>query len=287
MPSPEICTVVLSYRNERTVLDAVDSLLGQDVPIEVVVSHSGGGDTPRMLASRPGVKVVSSDDRRLPGAARNAGMAVTDAPLVSFLAADCVAAPGWAAARLRRHSDGALAVASALRPFRDTAPARAMWLVEHGGRVPLPEPGTGGLHGLSYTRELLQEHGPFPEDRLIGEDTHVNDRIQAAGVEIEWAPEVVALHRYPESLWPALAQSFDRGTRVGGAHLPTSRLRRAYGVASGPPRGALRALPSRSQVSPVQLGATLPLMVACSVAKFAGVVVTSPAGTNGNGRYPT
>lgn len=277
-----MCAIVLSHGNEDCVLEAVDSLLGQDVELEVLVSHSGGGPTPEMLKTRPGVGVVSSTARRLPGAARNAGVAATRAPLVSFLAADCVAAPGWAAGRLRRHEAGAQALASALLPYRETPSARAMWLVEHAARMPLSRPGSGGLHGVSYTRELLLRHGPFPEDRLIGEDTYMNDRIAGSGVEIEWAPEVVALHRYPTSLGSALAQSFDRGTRLGrDAHLEIGRLRRVYRAASAPPRGGLRALAGRDHVTLAQLGLTYPLMVACAAAKSAGVALTSPGPHNG------
>src|SRR5919197_6499172 len=111
---PELAVVVLSYRNEATILAAVDSLLAQDVELELVVCHSGGGPTPELLArERPGVRVLSTEGRWLPGAARNVGIAATRALYVAFLAGDCEALPGWAAARLARHRAGARAVASA------------------------------------------------------------------------------------------------------------------------------------------------------------------------------
>ena len=272
---PEMCVIVLSYRNERVVLEAVDSLLAQGEPLEVVVSHSGGGTTPKLLEARPEVRVVSSEERRFPGAGRNAGVAVTRAPYVAFLAADCVAPPGWAEGKLARHRAGAAAVANPLAPLHDGIPARALWLTEHSARLPLDQPPDGGLHGLSYTREALDEHGPFPEDRLIGEDTFVNDRIEAAGVEIEWAPEVLTLHRYATSFLGALAESYERGTRLAhNGQVPYSLRRRLRWISSSPKRGASRALAApHLPVSPAQVRATVPMMAACALAKAAGAVI--------------
>jgi GT2 family glycosyltransferase len=44
--TPELGVVVLSYRNDDTIVAAVDSLLGQEGPLEIIVSHSGPGDAP-------------------------------------------------------------------------------------------------------------------------------------------------------------------------------------------------------------------------------------------------
>ena len=175
---PELCTVVMSYRNHDTVLEAVDSLRSQSEPPEIVVSHSGGGVTPELLAEH-GVKCVASDDRRLPGWARNAGIEATEAPFVSFLAADCLATPGWAAARMARHRAGAKAIANSLAPAEDDLCSRAAWIFEHSSRLPLVDPIPDGLHGVSYARELLEAHGPFREDVLVGEDTQMNQGILA------------------------------------------------------------------------------------------------------------
>src|SRR5436190_16720652 len=136
-PEPALSVVVLSYRNEKTILAAVDSLLDQDEPVEVVVSHSGGGDTPALLRRcRPGVRVEGSAARRLPGAARNAGIAASRAPFVAFLAGDCRASPGWAAERMKRHRAGALAVACAMAPAGEPrAPSLASHLLQHSDRM--------------------------------------------------------------------------------------------------------------------------------------------------------
>jgi hypothetical protein len=217
---------------------------------------------------------VEERARRLPGAARNAGLAATSAPYVAFLAADCVAASGWAKGRLTRHRRGAMAVASALLPHEPGVCARASWLLEHSARLPLPVCPPGGLHGASYARELLERHGPFPEDLLVSEDTRFNGRLVAAGVEIEWAPEVVALHRYPASVLGALAEGYRRGAR-GSCDRPPDIGRRyvVWSALRAAPRAARRAWGSGGIVGRGELARTLPLMAACSLAKVSGAAV--------------
>src|SRR5207248_375707 len=109
------------------------------------------------------VEVVASPVRRLPGAARNAGVAASQAPYVAFLAGDCLALPGWAEARLERHRAGAGAVASALVPLERSGPAWASFLLQHNTRMAHLRMAPHFLFGVSYTREVLEEHGPFLE----------------------------------------------------------------------------------------------------------------------------
>src|SRR4051812_26076997 len=193
--SPTLAVVVLSHGDEPLILAALESLLAQDVPLEIVVSHSGGGSTPqRVAAAFPGVRIVAAPSRRLPGAARNAGVAATTAPFVAFLAADCVAKPGWAAARIARHTNGAAAVASAMAPPATLAPALASHLLQHWSRMPHRTPRPPQRFGVSYARSLFEAFGGFREDLAIAEDAELNARILAAGISIEWAPDVRIEH---------------------------------------------------------------------------------------------
>jgi len=266
--------VVLSYRNEDVVLEAVESLLAQSVDLELVVSHSGGGRTEQLLAARPRTSVLAASERRLPGAARNAGVAATRAPIVAFLAADCVAAPGWAQARLRRHRRGAAAVASALVPYGGGTCERAAWLAEHSARLPGVTCPGGGLHGVSYAREALERHGPFPEEMLCGEDTWLNRRLADAGVAIEWAPEVVTLHRYRRRPGAVLVDAWSRGARrmVIRSH-PVSRPYAVWSALRATPRAARRGLAAGDCISRRELAQALPLVAACSVSKAAGAAL--------------
>lgn len=130
MPSrpeaPALAVVVMGYRNAGTIVAAVRSVLSQDAdePFEVCVVTSGGdASASRLRAAFPGVPVLESPVRLLPGGARNAGIARTAAPLVSFLAADCEARPGWVAGRLRAHRSGHRAVAAAMASAAARRPA--------------------------------------------------------------------------------------------------------------------------------------------------------------------
>ena len=279
---PELSVVVLSYRNDETVLAAVDSLLAQEEPLEIILSHSGGGETAGRLArERPAVRVLASDRRRLPGEARNAGMAEASGRYIAFLEGDCVAAPGWAARRLARHRAGAVAVAGAVAALEPGAPALAAHLIRHSLRMPhVRAPDPFERFTVSYTRELLDRYGPFPERVARGEDTAVNAKIVAAGIEIVWAPDVVLRHLYPRSALVLLHEEYERG-RIWGAlagRWPWRVAGAIQALASVPPaiaRGAARGSPfSWSDVA-----STVPLVVAGTLARACGRIVggTPPA----------
>jgi len=271
--APELCAVVMSYRNHDTVLAAVDSLRRQSEPLEIVVSHSGDGATPELLAEH-GVRCVASPERRLPGAARNAGIEATEAPFVSFLAADCLATPGWAAARMARHRAGAKAIANSLAPAEDDLCSRATWIFEHSSRLPLVDPIPDGLHGVSYARELLDARGPFREDVLVGEDTQMNEAILASGVEIEWAPEIVTLHRYPTTAGQAVLDAWARGRRRALASSRSyGRPELVWETAKSLPQAVSRARKARPQVPMAELGIAVPLITACWATKLAATAV--------------
>ena len=180
--------VVLSYRNERTIAAALESLLDQGEPLEIVVSHSGGGDTPALLCERfPDIHVDAVEERRRPGAARNAGVAASRAPYVSFHAGDSIALPGWAAGRLELHRNGARVVGSAIAPPRGLAPLAAHVLL-HSTRMPHVTPEPHLRFGASYAREVLERYGPFPERMDGEEDVELNERLIRAGVPVEGRP---------------------------------------------------------------------------------------------------
>jgi glycosyltransferase involved in cell wall biosynthesis len=202
----------------ESLADAVRSVQRQDVPAELVVIHSGNGDVADYFRRAAiNVRVVRSEKRLLPGATRNAGIAATSAPIVSFLADDCVAEPGALRERLKAHDDGARAVASALLCHRPRNPcALAAHLSLYARRMPRAAPAVALRYGASYARALFSEIGLFREDMESGEDTEFHQRLSAADKPI-WRPEVRTTHIGADTLGGLLNSQYRRGQRMAGA----------------------------------------------------------------------
>lgn len=214
--------VVMGYQNEATAVAAVASLHEQAASERVeIVFVTSGGDTSAALvrAHAADVVVIDSPTRWFPGAARNAGVGATTGPVVAFLEADCVAEPGWLAARLAAHRAGHPVVASAMTctgPSRPWSWAghytvfRARLPGQDAGPVAYPDP---AAHGLSFERTVLDLVGPFDETLRIGEDTEAARPLRDLGIEIWFEPRARTGHRGPRSSRTLLADSYRRGRR--------------------------------------------------------------------------
>ena len=214
-PAPLLACVVISLRNQPGLVAAVQSVLAQNRPLEIVVVNSGGGDPAGTLHDAGiEVKVINLQERLYAGAARNVGISATRAPYVAFLAADCVAEPGWAAGRLRWHRAGALAVASSVtNAYPNSISAQASYLYLFYRRMPKTPLDRCVLYGVSYNRQLFKYFGCFREDLRIGEDTEFNARF-AQKIPVIWAPEVRTAHRHPTRITSMLGDMFRRGSQT-------------------------------------------------------------------------
>ena len=215
---PRIAVIVMSHGPRPSLVAAVRSVQGQDVPAEIVVVHSGPGNVEELLRrEQVSVRVVQYAHRLLPGATRNVGIAATQAPIVSFLADDCLAAPGSLRERLRAHDNGARAVASALLCHRPKSPcALAAHLSLYVRRMPRAVPKVALRYGVSYARDLFNEVGLFREDMESGEDTDFNHRLSAAD-RPAWRPQVCTTHVGVETIGDFFSGQFHRGRRMAAA----------------------------------------------------------------------
>jgi peptidoglycan/xylan/chitin deacetylase (PgdA/CDA1 family)/GT2 family glycosyltransferase len=236
--NPVLSIVVFGYRNEATILRAVGSLLNQesDDPFEVIVATSGGDRSADLVRNaHPGMKVVESPTRLLPGGVRNLGAALATGEIVTFLEADCVARPGWVRNRIALHRAGHQAVASALAGMAsDGLIATAALYIVHSGRLEGHPAGPAHdyqAYGLSFSRELFERAGPFDEMLRSYEDTAMAERLQSLGVQAWFAPSVCIEHDGPAGLTEMLRDQFTRGQRdswVELLRLPPGRYRRRW-----------------------------------------------------------
>lgn len=218
----DLSVVVLALGAPSTLVDAVRSLREQQPMPEIVVVASGdGSDGVGRLLRDAGldVPVVSTSRRLLPGAARNVGIAAARGRWIAFLAADCIAAPGWVGGRLEAHRAGADVVASAVVPPRRWNPwSSATQVLLFAARMPGTPPPERRLYGASYARTLFTRHGRFRPDLRAGEDSELHQRLVAGGATFVFRGDVRSIHRHPTGPAPFLRDHYRRGHRMVGVH---------------------------------------------------------------------
>jgi len=129
--TPALSAAICSFQRYDLLGGAIDSLLGQTIPVEILVVDNspgapGSAEAQARYAGR--LRWVAEPARGL-SVARNAALASASAPVIAFLDDDARAAPGWAEGFLRGFDilgEGVGAIGGRVR-LRYTAPPPA-WL---------------------------------------------------------------------------------------------------------------------------------------------------------------
>ncbi len=273
---PELSVVIFATNADPDTPGAVQSVLDQDIPCEIIVVNSNGGDMAGLLtAYADRITIIEHAELLYAGGARNLGIAATTCPYIAFLACDCRAAKGWARYRLARHRDGAGAVASSVmhdRPWNLVA--WADHLVFFPRRLPHLPRQLAIKYSVSYSRAALDRHGRFDETMRIGEDTEYNARF-APGERPVWTPEVVTIHRNNTSLPGMIRHQYQRGKRSGiqawrlRGVTPLHLARQVLVAATQVPSLSWKGLRGQHRMMAI---AALPLFAVALVSKLLGVL---------------
>jgi mycofactocin system glycosyltransferase len=203
--------VVVPAHDRADLLDRCLSALGTAHPVLVVDDASSDPPAIAAVAARHGSRLVRRERNGGPAAARNTGLAATDAALVAFVDSDCAPDPD-ALTRLAAHLDDPTVAAAAPRVLPDRrAPRSALDLGPYPARV---APGTRTAYVPTTTLVVRRAALPagFDETLRYGEDVDLVWRLHAAGHVVRYDPSVQVRHMEPSRLRPRLTRRFHYGT---------------------------------------------------------------------------
>lgn len=254
MPGPgdAVAVIVPNYNKERVLRACLDSVRAQTHrPVEVIVIDDASTDRSPQIArefceERDGVRCSLVE---LPGnggaaAARNAGVAASEAPLLFFVDSDTVLAPDAIENALRALRDhpgyGMVQGIYDPEPLYDDGPVeRYRVAVEHFMR----RQATAPLFSCSLIpREIYLEAGGLDEEIPYGEDTEFGSRLTARHPLLV-TPTVVCQADDVDRLLPLLKITFLRAT------VTVELARRAWRRRHGGPDQTWRAMMSPSRMS--------------------------------------
>ena len=208
----------------------LESLASQDLAderYEVIVVDNASRDDSARIADSFGAKVVFEPVPNR-SRARNAGIRVARAPVVTLIDADCTASPTWLSALLACRGRAPL-LAGPVEIQTRTPPG----LVERFESAWRFDQRAGVAHGWAATANLLVERAAFDavggfdaEYRHIGEDVDFCLRAGRAGFELGFCEGAIVYHPAEAQLGPLMRRSFFHGysaaqtsRRVGLGHV--------------------------------------------------------------------
>ena len=218
-------TVVVPVRDRPAELDR---LLERLAPLRCVVVDDASTDaaSTKEVASRRGAHFVGLEANVGPAAARNAGLAAVDGPLVAFVDSDCEPSPGWLRPLLGHFDDPLVAAVAprivaapsgtdtptarylAMRSSLDLGPDEG--IVRRGSRLTyVPSAALLVRIAVCTTAEL------FDPTLRGGEDVDLVWRLNDAGWDVRYEPSAVVYHHGPGTLEEHLHRRAFYGTTAG------------------------------------------------------------------------
>jgi glycosyltransferase involved in cell wall biosynthesis len=232
-----VSVLVPAYLSLPTIGATLEALRHQTrAAHEVIVVESSGDGTAELVRREfPEVRLIVSETRLFPGAARQAGFERVTGDVVACLDADCAPDPEWTGALGRAIEEGASAVAGAVvNAEGSTTVGWAYFLSEFVPWLPGPrrELRDAPTCNTAYRVSLLREAGGFPDDGLLSADSLLHWRLrQRLRVRLSFVPGARVRHAYGGSAGAMLRRRFTHGRSLSAAR----RLFRPLGLwARGP-----------------------------------------------------
>jgi glycosyltransferase involved in cell wall biosynthesis len=197
-----LSVIVISQNDMGRIKEVMDALVQQKLAqsFEIILVNSGNDGTATFVKERyPDVRVIHLPEPALPGKARNAGLQVASGDYVTFPGSHIVLPPNSLQHRVDAHEKGYAMVTGAVLNGTRTWAGWASYFLDHW--IALPGRPSNQLESApaqcSYMMGPLRAIGGFPEDRRVGEDTVVNNRLFALGHKAYFSSNIEITHRSP------------------------------------------------------------------------------------------
>ncbi len=206
MPEPDVSFVIPSFRSRATIGGTLQAVLRQRTGLryEVVVVDSSDDDTGDwVLEHFPGVRLIRSHSRLLPGAARNRGVEEAKGNWLAFVDSDAAPVGDWLEVLFARLRDPSLLLTGGWvgNANPETIASRVLHWIEFSEVV--PGTASGSRMALSSSNWLLSKAtfratGGFSEEFAMAEDLLFCEGLKHA-IYFDGATGVWHQHR---SQWP-------------------------------------------------------------------------------------
>lgn len=197
-PSAQFAVIIPHYNDLARLRRCLDALFASDAPSDAtvtVVDNRSDDDVAVALTPYPHVRLVVESARGA-AAARNRGVAVTDAPVLVFLDADCIPSPDWWTA-IRASVDAADVVGGRVDVFCETPGTRSgaeafETLFAFNQARYISQLRFTVTANMLTRRDVFEQVGGFRTG--LSEDLEWCQRATGRGYRIAFAPNMVVAH---------------------------------------------------------------------------------------------
>jgi GT2 family glycosyltransferase len=209
--------------------------VGQNISISGIVVDSSTDGTAEVVRQYPRVRLVKLSKRAYSGAARNAGIAESSAPVVLFMDSDVIVEPNWVDKMLDWHDreECAVVAGAVLNGNPESLVGWASYITEFSEYLPVGKPRyklTGVTANFSCKRWALDKYNGFNPSLKQYVDTEFNCRLNSGGDKLLFVPTILAKHKHRSTLREYLRHEIGRGRSAVAVrrcgYLPYSRIAR-------------------------------------------------------------
>lgn len=211
-------SVIIPYSKPDKVGNAIESVLAQDYPADLLEVILVGKGSSTLQERWPQIRAIDVGPIREPGRARNLGAAKASGEVLLFLDDDCEAQEGWIQENLAELKDPQVGAVSGMIEGKSKAFfARCVDFANFSlCQIQRRQERPICTASFAIRRDLFEHIGGFNTRLRIHEDIDICYRLEAQGLSAVYQPKVKVLHDHGRGSFRSMVQYLYSGGREGG-----------------------------------------------------------------------